>query len=185
MCSVIASARESEAIEVGLIGYEGMTDHLTTLSDTSVLKSFIQMPGGALAVAAEQYIAWAERPSVLQVVLRYQQSLIVQVSYTALSHGSFNVEERLARWLCMSFDRSQAADLPLVHDFIAMMLGVRRSGVTTALHVLEGHQAIRATRGSIQLRGRAKLEELAHGSYGIPEQEYARLMGPITPLRRP
>jgi CRP-like cAMP-binding protein len=80
-------------------------------------------------------------------VLRYQQSMTVQVSYTALSHGSFNVEDRLARWLCMSFDRSQGADQPLVHEFIAMMLAVRRSGVTTALHTLEGHGAIKATRG--------------------------------------
>jgi CRP-like cAMP-binding protein len=179
MCSVIASARGSEAIEVGLIGLEGMTDHVTKLGDTSVLKSFVQMPGTALAVAAERYLAWTKRPSVLAVVLRYQQSMIVQVSYTALSHGSFNVEERLARWLCMSFDRSLGADLPLIHEFIAMMLGVRRSGVTTALHILEGHQAIKATRGSIKLRDRAALEELTQGGYGVPEQEYARLMGPL------
>jgi CRP-like cAMP-binding protein len=179
MCSVIASARGSEAIEVGLIGLEGMTDHVTKLGDTSVLKSFVQMPGTAFAVGAERYIAWTKRPSVLEVVLRYQQSMIVQVSYTALSHGSFNVEERLARWLCMSFDRSQGADLPLIHEFIAMMLGVRRSGVTTALHILEGHQGIKATRGSIKLRDRAALEDLTQGGYGVPEREYARLMGPF------
>jgi CRP-like cAMP-binding protein len=115
----------------------------------------------------------------LDVVLRYQQTMIVQASYTALSHGSFNIEERLARWLLMCFDRSKGADLPLVHEFIALMLAVRRSGVTTAIHVLEGNHAIKATRGSIQLRDREKLEELASGSYGDPESEYARLMGPL------
>jgi hypothetical protein len=79
----------------------------------------------------------------------------------------------------MSFDRSKGEDLPLVHDFIAMMLAVRRSGVTTAIHVLEGHHAIKATRGSIKLRDREVLEELARGSYGDPEAEYERLMGPL------
>jgi hypothetical protein len=65
MCSVIASARGSEAIEVGLIGFEGMTDHLTKLGDTSVLKSFVQMPGTALAIggrAVHRLDKEAERP---------------------------------------------------------------------------------------------------------------------------
>jgi CRP-like cAMP-binding protein len=178
ICSVIAATGGSEAIEVGMVGMEGMTDHLTKAGDISLLKSIVQMPGTALRVPSDKYIGWLKgSPTALEVVLRYQQTMIVQISYTALSHGSFNIEERLARWLLMSFDRSNGEDLPLVHEFIASMLAVRRSGVTTAMHVLEGHHAIRATRGSIQLRDRAILEQLAQGSYGDPEREYERLMG--------
>ncbi|MDB5644238.1 MAG: cAMP-binding protein [Hyphomicrobiales bacterium] len=180
MCSMIARSEGSEAIEVGMVGFEGMTDHLTRIGDTSALRSVMQLPGTALAIEAARYLEWInERPNVLRLVLRYQQSMMVQIAFTALAHGSYTIEERLARWLLMSFDRSHDADLPLVHEFIAMMLAVRRSGVTTAMHILEGKHAIRAVRGRIQLRDRQALEELAAGSYGLAEREYARLMGPI------
>ena len=180
MCSIIARSEGTEAIEVGMVGVEGMTDHLTKAGDTSVLSSLIQLEGTALAIEADRYVDWMqERPHVLQLVLRYQQTMMVQISYTALSHGSYTIEERLARWLLMGFDRSDGGDLPLVHEFIAMMLAVRRSGVTTALHVLEGKHAIRAQRGLIQLRSREVLVELSAGSYGAAEREYERLMGPV------
>jgi CRP-like cAMP-binding protein len=183
MFSIIARSDESEAIEVGMIGMEGMTDHLTRVGDTSVLQSLVQLPGMALAIEASRYIEWIEeRPHVMRVVLRFHQSMMVQVSYTALSHGSYTIEERLARWLLMGFDRSGGGDLPLVHEFIALMLAVRRSGVTTAMHVLEGKHAIRAVRGRIQLRNREVLVEMAAGSYGIAEREYNRLMGLIGAL---
>jgi CRP-like cAMP-binding protein len=181
MCSIIARSDGSEAIEVGIIGREGMTDHVTRVGDSSVLSSIVQLPGTALALETERYVDWIyKRPNVLRLVLRFQQSMMVQVSFTALSHGSFTIEERLARWLLMSFDRSDSEELPLVHEFIAMMLAVRRSGVTTAMHILEGKHAIRAERGRILLRSREVLEEVAGGSYGVPEREYIRLMGPET-----
>jgi CRP-like cAMP-binding protein len=183
LASIIARSDGSEAIEVGMVGVEGMTDHLTRAGDCSVLRTLMQVPGVAWAVPSEDYIRWIqERPRVLQIVLRYQQSMMVQIAFTALSHGSYTIEERLARWLLMGFDRSKGADLPLVHDFIAMMLAVRRSGVTTAMHMLEGKHAIRSTRGLIQLRDRQVLEELAAGSYGLAEREYERLMGPVPDL---
>jgi hypothetical protein len=92
--------------------------------------------------------------------------MIVQISYTALAHGSYTIEERLARFLLMSFDRNSGEELPLMHEFISRMLAVRRSGVTTALHVLEGHGATKALRGHVHLRDRQVLEDLAQGSYG-------------------
>src|SRR4051812_18858038 len=75
MFSIIARSDESEAIEVGMIGIEGMTDHLTRVGDTSVLQSLVQLPGTALAIEASRYIEWIEeRPHVMRVVLRFQQS---------------------------------------------------------------------------------------------------------------
>jgi DNA-binding transcriptional regulator YhcF (GntR family) len=73
--------------------------------------------------------------------------------------------------------RVEGSDIPLTHEFIAMMLGVRRPGVTVALHVLEGMQVIRAKRGVITVLDREKLEELAEEAYGLSEAEYTRLMG--------
>ncbi|MDB5596317.1 MAG: putative transcriptional regulator, Crp/Fnr family [Hyphomicrobiales bacterium] len=180
MISVIAQAAGAEAIEVGLIGDEGMTDHLTAPGDTSVLKFLVQFQGTALAVEAARYLEWvSESPAVLKLILKYQQSMIVQTAHTALSHGTFTIPERLARWLLMSFDRSHDEDLPLVHEFLAVMLGVRRSGVSDAVARIEGHGAIKATRAKIKLLSRDILLDLCGGSYGIPEAEYARLMGPL------
>jgi hypothetical protein len=76
----------------------------------------------------------------------------------------------------MCHDRVDGDNLFLTHEFLAMMLGVRRPGVTTTIHVLEGHRLIRATRGMITVRDRAGLERFAENAYGLPEVEYARLM---------
>lgn len=83
---------------------------------------------------------------------------------------------QVARWLLMCHDRLQE-DLPLTHEFLALMLGVRRSGVTNEIHVIDGVHVIKATRGNIRVLDRKKLEGIAGGSYGIPEQEYERQIG--------
>ena len=85
-----------------------------------------------------------------------------------------------ARWLLMCHDRLDGDDLPLKHEFIALMLGVRRASVTEALNILERRGIIRASRGNIVVLDRARLEETAGDSYGVPEAEYRRLIGPPT-----
>ncbi len=74
----------------------------------------------------------------------------------------------------MCHDRLRDKNLPLTHEFLSLMLGVRRAGVTNEIHILEGVHAIKATRGNIRM---PKLEEIAGGSYGVPEHEYERLIG--------
>jgi CRP-like cAMP-binding protein len=102
---------------------------------------------------------------------------MIQVAATALADGRYRVEQRTARWLLMAHDRLQIDDLPLTHDFLALMLGVRRSSVTTALHMVEGSGAIKATRSLITVRNRDTLEKIAGASYGLPEAEYKRVLG--------
>jgi CRP-like cAMP-binding protein len=180
ICSIMAVSPGSEAIECGLFGRDGLSDQVFVPGDISPLKSIVQKAGTALVLEAADYLKWtSERPSAAHLVSKYQRALTVQVSFTALSHGSFTIVERLARWLLMSFDRTDENELPYVHEFLASMLAVRRAGVTDAVHVLEGDGAIKATRGRIVLRDRGVLEEIAGGSYGIPEAEYLRLMGPL------
>jgi CRP-like cAMP-binding protein len=82
----------------------------------------------------------------------------------------------LARWLLMVHDRQDGDNLALTHEFIAVMLGVRRSGVTDALHELEGKSLVRASRGAIRILSRKGLIALAGGIYGVPEAEYERSM---------
>jgi hypothetical protein len=87
------------------------------------------------------------------------------------------MQERLARWLLMCHDRLDGDNLAVTHEFLSLMLGVRRSGVTDHLHILEGMGAIRSTRGNVRVRSREKLLDIAGGSYGIPEREYEKVLG--------
>jgi CRP-like cAMP-binding protein len=151
-------------------------------ADTTPHEIFTQVPGSALRMAADDLrTAIRNSRSLHEHLLRYAEAFNVQVAYTALSHGSYTIEERLARWLLMCHDRVDGDDLPLVHEFLSMMLGVRRSGVTIAVQTLEATGLIQAKRGHIIVRDRARLEEAAGGSYGVPEQEYRRLFGQLWP----
>jgi hypothetical protein len=84
---------------------------------------------------------------------------------------------RLARWLLMCHDRADREDLPLTHELLSQLLGVRRAGVTTGLRVLELSGALKTRRGGISIRDRAVLRTIAGASYGVPEAEYARILG--------
>ncbi len=76
-------------------------------------------------------------------------------------------------------DRLRSMDVPVTHEFLALLLGVRRPSATTALHRLEGRHLIRSDRGLIHLYDRAGLVVAAHGFYGVPEAEYDRIMEPV------
>lgn len=179
--SVVASTSGGRRIEVGIFGRDGMSGTSLLLgSDRSPHESFSQVAGAAWRISTENLKHAIRRSSALhELLLRYVETFNVQVAHTALSHGSYTIEERLARWLLMCLDRSDGDDLRLTHEFLALMLGVRRSGVTLALHVLEGAGLIRAKRGVITILSREKLEEVAGGSYGVPEAEYRRLIGDL------
>jgi hypothetical protein len=82
----------------------------------------------------------------------------------------------------MAHDRVDGNVIPITHEFLALMLGVRRAGVTVALHDLEGRRLIKAVRGQITVLDRTGIEQLANGFYGAPESEYFRLVA--TPLTR-
>ena len=116
-------------------------------------------------------------PTLQPFLLRYAQAFMIQTAHTALANGRAKIHERLARWLLMAHDRIDGDQLALVHEFLALMLGVRREGVTIALQELEGEGLIRTTRGNITIVDRKGLEKTADGSYGVPEAEFDRLIG--------
>ncbi|WP_262027088.1 Crp/Fnr family transcriptional regulator [Microvirga sp. Mcv34] len=165
-------------IEVGVIGQEGMIGLPIVLGiDQTPYEHFMQIPGHGWRIAAHDLEqAMAQSRSLHRHLLRYVQASHVQASETAFANANSDIEARLARWLLMCHDRVDGDDIPLTHEFIAMMLGVRRPGVTVALHVLEGMRVIRAKRGLITVLDREKLEELADEAYGLSETEYSRLM---------
>jgi len=178
VCSLVAKTANVNGIEVGMFGFEGMSNMVVRPGDRTALSTIVQVAGSAWRISAEVFAGLLQtQPSLNELTLRYKEAVSIQFAYTALAHGSFTIEERLARWLLMSQDRSERETIPMVHEFLAMMLAVRRSGVTTATHVLEGVGAIKANRGSITMRSREKLLEIAGESYGAPEADYDRLIG--------
>jgi CRP-like cAMP-binding protein len=178
VASVIAILPSGERMEVGLFGPEGMSGHPIILgADHSPLQSFIQVAGSGIRIKADRLRAVMESSGTLhKLLLRYVHVFSVQVAHTALSNGRQTIDERLARWLLMCHDRVDGDVIPITHEFLALMLGVRRAGVTTAIHILEGAKIIRTDRGRIEILDRAELREGAGECYGVPEAEYERLI---------
>jgi Crp-like helix-turn-helix domain len=101
----------------------------------------------------------------------------VQTTHTAICNARSRLDQRLARWLLMAHDRLDTNLVPLTHEFLSLMLGVRRAGVTEALHMLKTRGLIANNRSQITVRDRKGLERVAGHAYGIPEAEYRRLLG--------
>ena len=175
--SVIARLRDGKAVEVGAIGREGMTGTAIVLGDGVALnESRVQREGSALHIpAAALREVLSQSMSLHAHLLRYVQVVLAQATQTALAGSHLTVEKRLARWLRMMHDRMGENEFDLTHDLLAAMLGVRRPGVTVALHMLEGRHLIRSTRSHIGIRDRAGLEKFVASGYGMPEEHYRRL----------
>jgi CRP-like cAMP-binding protein len=179
--SIVADTGHGAQIEVGIIGHEGVCGHPVIIGDGRASNSaFSQVPGSAFRIKAGALRkAVDQSASLRQLLLRYIQVFAVQSAQTALANGQSKLDERLTRWLLMAHDRVGKAELPLTHELLSIMLGVRRAGVTQALHMLEGKGLIRARRGVITVVDRRGLEKNAGAIYGAPEAEYKRLIGQL------
>lgn len=180
--SVVVTAPDGRQIEAGVIGREGMTGLSATLSsDRSPHRTFVQMKGAATRVDVDTFRSVLDgSPHLRQIINRYSHALNTQIAYTALANAKATIEERLARWLLMCEDRIGTPDLRLTHEFLSLMLGARRPGVTDALHILEGKHFIKSIRGVCTVIDRKGLIDLVGGIYGVPEAEYERLIRAAT-----
>jgi CRP-like cAMP-binding protein len=176
--SVFLATPERNHAEAGIFGSEGyIPTSAVTDVDFSPFNVNIQIDalGYRMSYRDFQMLMETSRPFA-KVMIRAIEAFAIQLAYTAVSNAVHDVNERLARWLLMCHDRVVGDSLALTHEFISLMLSVRRPSVTTSLHVLEGNGFIRAERGTITIRNRAALEDYAHDAYGKPEEEYRRLM---------
>jgi CRP-like cAMP-binding protein len=178
--SVIARTPGNTDAEVGFIGFEGMIGSALVMgADCAPHECRVQVAGEAMRIDAGLFAAaLVESPTLRLFLLRYVHYLNIQTGYTALINARSKLEDRLARWLLMCDDRVTGGRLSTTHEFLSIMLGVRRPGVTVALQLLEGRGLIRAQRGEILIRDRDGLVALADG-YGPSEAEYAKLVGEI------
>ena len=179
MVSYLAYLEGGEAIEVGIIGSEGMVGLPLILGvDRAPAGALVQMGGTALRIKpAALRQAFNESDALRTRLLRYMQALYTQVSQTAVCNGHHSLEERLARWMLMAHDRAGADQFPMTHEFMAMMLGVRRSGVTVTAGTLKQAGLISYKNGHMTVLDRPSLEAAACECYGTVQRHFAQLLG--------
>jgi CRP-like cAMP-binding protein len=178
IASVVGKTGDTE-VEVGVIGCEGVTGIPVLLGDDrSPNSTYMQVSGSGqrLAVAAMRS-AIAKSETLRTSLLRYVQAFMTQTAATAIANARATLEERLARWLLMAHDRIDGDSLDLTHEFLALMMGTRRAGVTESVHLLAQAGFIRPERGLITIVDRNGLRERAGKFYGGPEAELKRLVG--------
>jgi CRP-like cAMP-binding protein len=178
IASVVAIQPE-RSVEVGLIGCEGMSGTAVVLGgDRSPHSTYVQVAGQAQQIKADELRkAMNASESLRSVLLKFVQAFMVQTAHTAIANARSHLDQRLARWILMAHDRTRDKNLPLTHEFLALMLGVRRAGVTDALQSLKRQKLIDTSRNHVVLHSRKGLERLAGSSYGTPEKEYRPLIG--------
>ena len=179
LVSIVGANKGRRRMEIGMVGFEGMTSLETVLGGgIAAHEALVQSPGSALRLSsADLRHAAAQRRSLHDVLLRYVHAFMIQSCHAAIAAGRARINERLSRGLLMWHDRVRADEFFVTHEFLALLMGVRRQGVTVALHELEGKGLIRSMRNRVRILDRAGLERTANGFYGAPEDEYQRLFG--------
>ncbi|AYD01580.1 Crp/Fnr family transcriptional regulator [Neorhizobium sp. NCHU2750] len=182
IASIVARSPQGQHAEIGIFGRDGMTPAAVVLdAGSDPFSIFMQVQGDGYRIAASVLKRFLDEDPGLKALLgKYVQALSVQGAYTSLSNAVHHIDERLARWILMCHDRTDGDEISLTHEFLSIMLAVRRPSVTTALHMLEGRKLIYSERGMIIVRDRPALEEFARDAYGEAEREYFRLLGPFS-----
>lgn len=165
--SLVHYVAEGTGAEVAMIGREGYLGVAEMLGGSNApTESMVQIGGQAWRINATKLRQIAfERPTVLRPLLRYAQALYIQASVAAACNARHLLPQRLARWLLVASDRSGLSELPLRHEFLSYMLGVRRAGVTDALSTLKANGLVDTARGHIALLSRPRLEAAACTCY--------------------
>ena len=177
--SLLYTMEDGSTAEMGLTGNDGVVGIALFLGgDTTPNRAIVQIAGGALRMQAKLLQAeFKQGGAFQQVLLRYIQALLTQISQTAVCNRLHAVEQRLCRWLLLSHDRVHANELQMTQEFIAHMLGGRRESVTVAAGRLQDAGLIPYARGHITILDRAGLEATVCECYQVVKQEIDRLFG--------
>ena len=187
MVSLIATLEDGEQVEVGIAGNEGLVGLSLVLGDgRSLTEARVQLEGTALRMdAAALRDEMVGNAAFRDVMLRYALAFQAQVTLTAACNARHAINERLARWLLIAHDRAGADEFAMTHEFMAMMLGVRRPGVSLAAAVLQKAGLIRYARGWMEVTDRPGLEAASCECYHTVRREFGRLLGADPAARHP
>lgn len=178
MISVIASTPQGQLSEVGVVGQEGVLGVGVLMgTDSTPHENIVQLPGTAYRMPTNIFREMFEKCSVLRkLILRFTYAHMMQISQTALCNCFHQVEQRLARWILMSHDRSETDLLPLTQDLLAIMLGTSRPTVSISAAKLKDDGYIKYVRGKITVLDRKGLEDFCCDCYSLVRDEYERVL---------
>ena len=167
--SLLTLVDRHQALEVGLVGREGMVGIPLALEIAiSPVRALVQGTGTAMRMKAAPFVkTLRQSPALERELHRYTYALMAQITQTAACNRFHVVEARLARWLLMTHDRLQSSPFQLTQEFLSHMLGVRRVGITKAARTLQQDALIRYSRGHITILDRKGLEAAACSCYEI------------------
>jgi len=179
VASMVCTMQNGQAAEVGTVGNEGMVGLPIVFGDTMAPNDmYIQVPGSALVMPSQTFHkCLQESPSMQAIVLRYAHAMFNQVAQTAACAHFHDIERRACRWLLMTCDRMLTDEFLLTQEFFAMMLGVRRQGVTKVAKTLQDAGLIHYHRGHVKILDRDGLEDRVCECYFVSRQDYDELLG--------
>jgi CRP-like cAMP-binding protein len=171
--SVVTRMLDGQQIEVGTIGREGVSAIPLLLgATTSANESYCQVPGSAIKIDAALFAALEANEAFVRLLDRYVQAYVNMLGQLAACNRLHNVYERCARWLLMTQDRVEEHTIKLTHEYLAMMLGTERSGVTIAAGTLQKAGLISYGNGVITVLDRAGLEGASCECYTIAREQF-------------
>jgi CRP-like cAMP-binding protein len=175
--SLITPGAKNAQLEIGMVGNEGMLGVPLLLGvNISPLRALVQGAGPAWRVDAATFLrALESHPDIRTTLNRYLYAFMSQLMQTGSCTRFHHVEARLARWLLMTRDRAHSSQFHVTHEFLALMLGVRRVGVTSAASALQKRDLIRYSRGSLAVLDVRGLERAACPCYAVDKKIYARV----------
>jgi len=177
--SMLYIMKNGATAEIGVVGNDGIVGNALFMGgDTTTSRAIIQSAGEAFRMKAKDVKAEFALGGVFQqMLLRYTQASMTQISQTAVCNRLHAVEQQLCRWLLLIHDRLDSDKLVMTHDLISNMLGVRREGVTLAAQKLAKKNLIKNVRGTVIIIDRQGLEEAVCECYKVVNNEYNRLLG--------
>jgi CRP-like cAMP-binding protein len=178
--SITITMSDGSTAEAGLVGRREAIGINAVMGgrETTQTEYIVQVAGSAIKVDARILLEEFDRNKELRdVLLRFTQALIAQISQTTACNSLHTLEQRLPRWLLEAQDRVNSNELKLTQEFLSEMLGVRRAGVTQTAQKLQENGLIEYHRGRVQILDQGGLEEAACECFGTVKEEYDRLLG--------
>jgi len=177
--SVVTQMQDGGSIEVGTVGREGVSAIPLLLgATTSANECYCQVPGRAIVITSDHFrdLVAAASDRFRRMLDRFLQAYVNMLGQLAACNGMHNIYERTARWLLMTHDRVESDEIDLTHEFLAMMLGARRSGVTIAAATLQQAGFIKYAHGRVTMLDRVGLEGAACECYEVARTQFAGLL---------
>ena len=175
--SLLYVLENGASAEISVVGNDGLIGIALFMGgETTPSRAIVQSAGHAYRLIGPRLKEEFHRNGQLQLLLRYTQALLTQMSQTAVCNRHHSVDQQLCRWLLLSLDRLSHNQLTMTQELIANMLGVRREGVTAAAGKLQKLGAIRYARGRITVLDRPLVEQLCCECYSVVKRETDRLL---------